>query len=113
MDLNFFGQDTTSQGDPMEFWVNNGCDVMGVNGNYDQDLEVPPATPNYMLGRITCQRDLENFARLWVCGIPAALSNGDYYATISCTAISGSPAINIYYAETNGGIGYENEIHHV
>lgn len=105
MDLNFFGQDTTSQGDPMEFWVNNGCDVMGVNGNYDQDL-APPATPNYTLNKITCQRDLENFARLWVCGLPAALTNGDYYAAISCTAISGSPAINIYYAETNGGIGY-------
>lgn len=106
MDLNFFGQDTTSQGDPMEFWVNNGCDVMGVNGNYDQDLAIPPATPNYMLNKITCQRDLENFARLWVCGLPAALTNADYYAVISCTAISGSPAINVYYAETNGGIGY-------
>jgi hypothetical protein len=105
MDLNFFGQDTTSQGSPMEFWKNDGCDVMGVNGNYDQDL-APPATPNYTLNKITCQRDLENFARLWVCGLPAALTNGDYYATISCTAITGSPAINLYYAETNGGIGY-------
>lgn len=106
MDTSFFGNDATSQSSPMEFWVNDGCDVPGVNGDPDKDLEVPPATPNYATNRITCQRDLENFARLWICGFPAAASNGNYYATLTCNAISGSPAINLYFAETNGGTGY-------
>jgi Alpha/beta hydrolase of unknown function (DUF900) len=50
--------------------------------------------------------DLENFARLWICGVPSLPSSQGYYAELTCSAISGSPAINLFYAETNGGIGY-------
>lgn len=106
MDLNFGGADATSPIKPMEFWVNDGCDVAGSGGGLDYDLAVPPGKTNYTQGVITCGRDLENFARLWVCGLPSALSNDNYYVSLSCSAISGSPAINLYYAGTNGGIGY-------
>ena len=107
MDMSFNGPDTTSQASPMEFWVNDGHDQAGVNGNLDTDLEVPPASMNYSINGITCQRDLENFARLWVCGMPQLPTSQGYTVTLSMSAVSGSPAINLYDSvETNGGIGY-------
>ena len=107
MDMSFNGPDTTSQASPMEFWANDGHDQSGVNGNLDQDLEVPPALMNCSAGEITCQRDLENFARLWVCGLPQLPTSQGYTITLSMSAVNGSPAINLYDSvETNGGIGY-------
>jgi len=109
MDLSFNGPDATSQASPDKVWVNNGYILPGSNGNLDQDKPLPlndPNSANSAYGTITCQRDLENFFRLWICGLPSAISNQNYYATLTCTAISGSPAINLYYAETNGGTGY-------
>jgi len=102
MDLSFNGTDATSQSSPMEFWVNNRYfsadqgDLMAGNG-------VPT---DYSLENMTGQRDLENFARLWVCGIPV-LTNG-YQVTLSWTNVnSGTPGINLYNSvETNGGTGY-------
>lgn len=106
MDSAWNGPDATSQASPMVAWVNNGHCEAGINGGLDIDKAVPPATTNYLAQQITCQRDLENFFRLWICGVPAlAFSNG-YSATITCTAITGTPAINIYAAETNGGTLY-------
>jgi hypothetical protein len=91
----------------MEFWVNNGCDSPGANGGLDRDLAVPPNPPNYTLGQITCQRDLENFARLWICGMPPLPMDEGYTVTFNMSAISGNPAINLYWScETNGGSGY-------
>ena len=111
MDLTFNGPDATSQASSMEFWVNGGHDEPGTSGSLDSDLEVPPASTNYApqlfypMGHITCQRDLENFARLWLCGMPALTNN--YHVTLSWNVSSGSPAINLYNSvETNGGIGY-------
>jgi predicted esterase len=107
MDLNFNGADNTSQANPMEFWVNNGHDELGINGNLDFDLEVPPASKNYSHGQITCPRDLENFARLWICGVPSLPLSQNYTFTLSISPSSGNPAINVYSScETNGGIEY-------
>ena len=107
MDLSFGGPDNTSQGSPMTAWVNDGYIMPGAGGNLDQDVDtLNNYPPDYSVGRITCQRDLENFFRLWVCGMPSLPSSQGYYVTLSCTAISGSPAINLYYAETNGGTLY-------
>lgn len=115
MDTNLFGADATSQGSPMEFWENNGCDAPNTSpsGGLDRDLQVPPNPPNYApaqfypLGRITCARDLENFARLWICGMPTLPTNGNYQVTLSWNNVSGTPAINLYNSvETNGGTGY-------
>ncbi len=101
MDLTFNGPDATSQASPMKFWINSG--YSGVNGN----AEVMGAVlPNYSYGNITCPRDLENFARLWICGLPA-LTNANYQVTLSWQNTSGNPAINLYASvETNGGTGY-------
>ena len=94
-------------------WVNNGNDQPNTTtqGGLDYDVQVPPAPPNYApsqfypIGHISCQRDLENFARLWICGLPA-LGN-TYRVTLSWSNVIGSPAINLYNSvETNGGIGY-------
>jgi hypothetical protein len=111
MDLSFNGSDATSANSPFEFWVNNGNDQVGTFGDLDSDAPVPSASPNYVplpyfqYGSITCQRDLENFARLWICGTPVLTTN--YQVTLSWTNVNGSPAINLYNSiETNGGIGY-------
>jgi hypothetical protein len=101
MDLNFSGADATSQGSPMEFWVNSGWDDQnGVDRpNY--------GNTNYMDAMINWPRDLENFARLWVCGLPTLPSAQGYTVTLSWQNCSGSPAINLFRSvETNGGIGY-------
>jgi hypothetical protein len=107
MDLSFSGTDATSVASPMRAWVNNGLIVPGINGNLDHDVPTGTSGPyNYTAGQITCQRDLENFFRLWVCGVPSLPASQGYSVTLSCAAISGSPAINLYLAETNGGTLY-------
>jgi hypothetical protein len=107
MDTSFNGADATSQANPMEFWVNDSCDVPGVNGGYDQDLQIPPNPTNYLNGRITCPRDLENFGRLWICGMPSLPTNGAFQVTLSWAHTTGNPAINLYAAvETKGGTAY-------
>ena len=100
------GPDATSQASPDVVWVNNGYIQPGSNGGLDKDLPVSPTTTNYNFGKITCQRDLENFFRLWICGVPAITFSNGLSATLTCTPISGVPAINVYEAETNGGTLY-------
>jgi hypothetical protein len=107
MDLSWNDPDATSQTSPYRVWVNNGRTIPGTGGNLDQDLPVPPASPNYSQGKITCQRDLENFFRLWICGVPQLPVGQGYAVTMSMSPSSGNPAINLYYScETNGGMGY-------
>jgi hypothetical protein len=107
MDLAFNGTDATSQANPMTIWVNNGHTEHGHNGNLDFDLPTTFASTNYLAGKITCQRDLENFFRLWICGVPALPLSQNYTFTMSMSPISGNPAVNLYWScETNGGIGY-------
>jgi hypothetical protein len=110
MDLSFSGPDATSQASPMIAWVNNGYIKPGNNGSLDQELPLPandPKNANCAAGKITCQRDLENFFRLWVCGVPQLPVGQGYTVTLSMSPVSGNPAINLYYScETNGGTGY-------
>jgi hypothetical protein len=113
MDLTLAGPDNTSSARPMVFWVNNDRDVppsTGIVSNpLDHDVEAfpdQPASQDWSQGIITCQRGLEDFARLWICGVPSLPSAQGYTATLSCAAVSGYPAINLYTAEPGGGIGY-------
>jgi len=99
MDLTYSGSDTTSAGTPFVFWINNDNDDTGVG----QEIE-SFQFPDYSFGQIRSQRGLEDFARLWICGVPSLPSG--YTVTLSCTALSGSPAINIYTAESGGGTLY-------
>jgi hypothetical protein len=101
MDFSFSGADATAQGSPMEYWVNSGWDDQnGVDRpNY--------GNTNYMDAMINWPRDLENFARLWVCGVPALPSAQGYCVTLSWQNVIGNPAVNLFRSvETNGGIGY-------
>ena len=108
MDLSFNGPDATSQASSYRIWVNNWHTVTGSGGNLDYDKENPGyASPNYSQGKITCQRDLENFFRLWICGLPALPLNQGYTATLSMSPSSGNPAINLYASyDTNGSAAY-------
>jgi len=112
MDTTPNGPDITSQSNPMDFWINDWHCVPGSGSQLDKDEPAPPDDPNYLspsprlpYGEINCQRDLENFARIWICGMPALTS--DYQVTLSWANTILSPSINLYTSvETNGGIGY-------
>ena len=110
MDTTFNGPDTTSLSSPDLVWVNNGHIVPATNGAADTDIQIQDGVlPNYSYGQITCQRDLENFFRLWICGVPSLPLYQNYTFTLSMTPLSqgDNPAINIYSScETNGGTGY-------
>lgn len=102
MDLSFSGADATSPANPMRFWVNSG--YSGVTGNAEVEGGV---LPDYTFGNIVSQRDLENFARLWICGMPALPASQNYTVTLNWQNVSGNPGINLYNSvETNGGTGY-------
>ncbi len=105
MDLSLAGPDNTSQGRPYVFWINNDDDNSIGQDIPGEDSEFP--APNCEEKFITCQRDLEDFARLWVCGLPA-LTNDNYQVTLSWTNItSGSPSIKVFNSvEADGGVAY-------
>ena len=137
MDLSFSGADATSQASPMEFWANNNYDRWDNDDHFntpeqdDQQIAFSPAAPitpttdcnysnllasgySYSYRAIPCTRDLEDFARLWVCGIDtnliAKLPSG---STITLnwgdvgSPNSGNPTIDLFEAaDADGGIGY-------
>ena len=105
MDLSFAGPDNTAWNKPFRFWINNDWDISDPDGEPGHDRNT--ALGDWQTTFIESQRDLEDFARLWICGLPALPTNQDYSVTLSMTVQSGSPAINLFTAvETNGGTGY-------
>ncbi|HXT10732.1 MAG TPA: alpha/beta hydrolase [Candidatus Angelobacter sp.] len=119
MDLSFGGPDQTSQANPYRFWINNDHDFSSGTGDgyIGHDVAVGPNSPwisfvdhttvDYKGQYIECLRDLEDWARLWICGVPALTTNAEYQVTLSMNASSGDPAINLVNSvETNGGTGY-------
>jgi hypothetical protein len=130
MDLSFYGPDYTpgkywpyigdnGSGDrTMKFWVNELYTKPGNGTTLDQDFLVNQnlgnysntnIQPNYAYQQIRRQRNLENFARLWVCGLPDLPANQGYTVTLSLVGVAdgGKVAVNIYPAcETNGGTRY-------
>jgi hypothetical protein len=86
-------------------WINNDHDEPGAPGAHDTDLEAwansPLAKPDYTYGAIRCQRNLEDFARLWVRGLPKLRPSEGYAVTLAMVASSGAPSINLYAAATN------------
>ena len=105
MDTSFAGPDNTSPSQPFVFWVNNDCDWETTASDPGKDLDIPD--PDCSGLAIRSPRDLEDYARLWICGVPA-LTNGDYQVTLSWGTVgSGHPSIRLFNAvETNGGIAY-------
>lgn len=101
MDLTFGGPDNTSAARPFVFWVNNDHDTW--NG---KDLDVPQK-PNYANNVIDGVRDLEDFARLWLVGLPPLPGASGYEVRLSWRNTTGTPAIKIYqHCEADGGLGY-------
>jgi hypothetical protein len=123
MDLSFNGTDATSQSQPYTFWANNNYDRWDYDGVFltpEQDdlLTNGVADCNYtdFFGNriIPDTRDLEDFARLWVCGVTsnllAALPSGST-VTLSWGDVGspnpGNPTIDLFQAaDADGGIGY-------
>jgi hypothetical protein len=100
IDRTLGGPDNTSFSRPVRFWANNDYERNGV------DLNVPGAS-DYSDGRITATRDLEDFARMWVSGLPSLHSSNGFTVALNWRGVSGSPKIKIYpAAEADGGIGY-------
>ncbi len=125
MDPSYFGQDETYGNPeygiygtrPFTFWINNGYIQPGNGAILDQDLQIYPnqanyggtnIQPNYAYQQITCQRDLENFARLWVSGLPALPASQGYSVTLGFNSYIGANcSLNLYPAyEADGGTGY-------
>lgn len=107
MDLSFGGPDNTSQRHPFAFWVNDDHDEPASGSKPDRDLPTPENLPDYTPREIRSQRTLEDFARLWICGVPSLPVGEGYDVTLTLNPVSGSPALNLYRAhETNGGIQY-------
>jgi hypothetical protein len=111
MDLTYAGEDTATQFRPFTFWVNNDCDLEDnhlLPLTYDLGQDKDPRTwgADSASENVTSVRDFEDYARLWVCGVPA-LTNAGYQVTMGWANVSGNPAINLIQSiETNGGIVY-------
>ncbi len=138
MDLTYAGPDNTSPGSPFVFWCNNNFDRWDNDSFFntpeqdDQESAVSPGSPTtvtpdcnyqeiYTVGgsylkyrAIPCTRDLEDFARLWVCGITtnllAQLPSGST-VTLSWGDVGNpnpaNPTIDLFTAaDADGGIGY-------
>jgi hypothetical protein len=107
MDLSLGGPDNTSAYRPFVFWINNDSDFTPLFGSgWGEDIVDWP--PDFRNATIPSTRDLEDFARVWICGLPALPTNQGYQVTLTWGSISsGSPAIRLANTgETNGGIGY-------
>ncbi len=101
IDHSITGPDNASYLKPFVFWVNNDNDGTGVG----QDIDTQGKRPDHIYQGIRSRRNLEDFARLWISGIPTLPSG--YQVSLSWNVISGTPSINLYRAsETQGGIGY-------
>lgn len=130
IDLSFGGPDNTSPGRPFVFWCNNNYDRWdndSIFHNQEQDDQIVASCPftnqptpdcNYrdQFGQrvIPCTRDLEDFARLWVCGVTDNLLLGlDSDASINLSwgdvgnPNPSNPTIDLFVAaDADGGIGY-------
>jgi hypothetical protein len=109
MDLTYAGPDNTSADRPFKFWLNSDNDFY--SGGSDPGHDVDNAySPDYNSYHINSWRDLEDYARLWICGMPALSSGGGYQITLYWTNITrGTPSIILFNAvETNGGTAYLN-----
>jgi hypothetical protein len=135
MDLTFDGPDNTSPNTPYVFWANNNFDRWAYDVNdstsYMDDVfigsnpgtSVPEPDCNYSnqlangysYRAIPCTRDLQDFTRLWVCGITTNLLNNLPYGSVVTLSWgdvgnpnSGNPTIDLFTAaDTDGGLGFQ------
>jgi len=137
MDLSWSGPDATSESSPYVFWANNNYDRFTLDDDdgiyYDDDVPISsPAANSLYTGKptpdcnfqdgagnrvIPCARDLQDFFRLWVCGITTNLLNAlppNSTVTLSWQPIYTRsfqtlplPTIDLFAAaDPDGGTGY-------
>ncbi|HEV2209092.1 MAG TPA: alpha/beta hydrolase [Verrucomicrobiae bacterium] len=134
MDTSFAGPDNTSPQRPFSFWINNNFDRFKLdtydNVYYDDDVSSSSAeakglanrqaTPDYAYTdsatnrTIPCIRDLQDFARLWICGVTSNLLVAlppSTTITLSWGDVgnpnANNPAIDLFQAaDVDGGVGY-------
>jgi hypothetical protein len=128
MDLSFSGPDNSDYLHPYQFWINNDFDRLAPDPddgtNYEDSVQTAgcPLTPlattpdcfyRDALGHhvIPTERDLEDYARLWIAGVSNALAS----LPVGCTAklyltggfYSGLGSIQLFKAaEPDGGTRY-------
>ena len=136
MDLSFNGPDSTSASSPYIFWCDSNFDrwdndsIFHMPEQDDQQIAFSPVAPStitpdcnysnvlangYAYRAIPCTRDLEDFARLWVCGITTNLLTllpTNSTITLSWGDVgnpnSANPTIDLFQAaDADGGIGYQ------
>jgi hypothetical protein len=108
MDLSYAGPDNSPYDRPFLFWVNDDTDMAsGTPGSVDEDVNWP-TLPDWACGAMTSQRDLEDYARVWIVGLPALWASNGYALSLSWDhVVSGHPSIELFKAvETNGGTRY-------
>jgi hypothetical protein len=93
MDQSFSGSDHTTQARPFRFWLNNDFDGQALPGTE----HLPFATPDSRDEEIKTQRDLEDFARLWISGLPALDPAENTSVTLHWRNNTG-PTIRLYKA---------------
>lgn len=101
IDRTFAGPDNSYASNPFRFWINNDNDASDYSTGYEINA---PGSADSRDNEIKSQRDLEDFARLWISGIPPLPSGQGYSVTVS----SSGPGIQLFpaYESTDGGIGY-------
>jgi hypothetical protein len=132
MDRSFGGPDNTSQARPYVHWVNNNfdrthnvdCPLISGSCDLDEDdLQYAGApggygtiVPDYMYGNIVpfvgivpsipCEKDLEDYARLWIPGLSNVMAVMPANYTVKLT-LTGNGAIRLFRAvEPDGGTNY-------
>ena len=134
MDLSLAGPDNTSQARPFAFWINDDYDRFTWDrddeANYDDDVSSTSADAKSLFTwrstpdrdyvniannrQISCARDLEDYPRLWVCGITSNLLSAlppGTMVTLSWGDVgnpnSANPTIDLFQAaDHDGGLGY-------
>src|SRR6185369_3861840 len=106
VNLNYGGPDTTSAITPMRFWINNdsdGATIVGTEKHVSKNTK--PDSENAWIQSI---RDLEDFARLYIEGMPSIDALGGYKVALHWrNIIFGHPAIKLFSDHNAlGGVGY-------
>ena len=124
MDLSFAGPDNTSQARPFVFWINNDYDRLHwVDGSDLEQDDLERVDSSVYSGQtdgnmdcafhgyegkpaIPCARDLEDYTRLWLPGMPSLMAVMPTNYTVKLT-LNGDGQIRLFRAvEADGGTNY-------
>ncbi|HEV2455650.1 MAG TPA: alpha/beta hydrolase [Verrucomicrobiae bacterium] len=106
--ISFDARDQTTAYNPYRFWVNNDHD--GYDGSIDDYDDLNPSAgldANNLA--ISCPRDLEDYARLWINtkGLTTELQNGSLLLALEWKDAVDDPQMQFFQAaETDGGALY-------